>query len=117
MKMLQFLAPVYSRKKLNRRGVLTFEWILIFAITVVGIIGGLAAVRDATVVQLGSTAGALGALDSSFEIPKFTESITYTDTAGAPQTMNITVPEMKYTAKKLTVTPAAGNAPTSVKFP
>lgn len=36
----------------RRRGVLAFEWILLITLLVIGIIGGLSAVRDAIVLEL-----------------------------------------------------------------
>lgn len=39
-----------SRRK--RRGVLTFEWILLISLLVIGIIGGLSAVRNALLCEL-----------------------------------------------------------------
>lgn len=52
----------YSR----RRGVLSFEWIVLITIIAVGIVGGLTAVRDAIVDELGDVAGAAVAIDQSF---------------------------------------------------
>lgn len=39
-------------KRSSRRGVLTLEWILIVTVLVIGVIGGLGAVRNATVAEL-----------------------------------------------------------------
>lgn len=36
----------------NRRGVLALEWVLLMTVVVVGVIGGLAAVRNATAKKL-----------------------------------------------------------------
>lgn len=36
----------------RRRGVLSFEWILLISVLVIGIIGGLSTVRDAIVSEL-----------------------------------------------------------------
>ncbi|MEX0865815.1 MAG: hypothetical protein WD030_00560 [Pirellulales bacterium] len=44
-----FLTP---RPKLRRRGMLTLEWILLLTVVVIGVIGGLAAVRDAILDEL-----------------------------------------------------------------
>jgi Flp pilus assembly pilin Flp len=49
-------------------GVLTFEWILLVTLLVVGIIGGVAAVRDAIIDELGDVAQAVLALDQSYTI-------------------------------------------------
>ena len=40
------------RKRNRRRGVLTLEWVLLLTVLIIGIIGGLAAVRNATVEEL-----------------------------------------------------------------
>lgn len=41
-----------SRKRRARRGVLTFEWILLISLLVIGIIGGLSSVRNALLCEL-----------------------------------------------------------------
>ncbi len=50
-------------KRSNRRGVLTLEWILIVTVLVIGVIGGLGAVRNATVAELGDLAEAIESLN------------------------------------------------------
>jgi hypothetical protein len=47
-------------------GVLTFEWILLVTLLTIGIVGGLAAVRDAIIDELGDVAQAMLALDQSY---------------------------------------------------
>ena len=49
-----------SRK---RRGALTLEWILLVTVLVIGIIGGLAAVRNATTAELLDLAEAISAIN------------------------------------------------------
>ena len=49
-------------------GVLTFEWILLVTVLVIGIIGGLGAVRDAIIDELGDVAQAMLALDQSYTV-------------------------------------------------
>lgn len=49
-------------------GVLTFEWILLLTVLVIGITGGLSAVRDAMITELGDVAEAMIALDQSYYI-------------------------------------------------
>ena len=49
-------------------GVLTLEWILLTTLVVLGVIGGLAAVRDALVHELAGVVGATMSLDQSYEI-------------------------------------------------
>ena len=49
-------------------GVLTFEWILLITVLTIGIVGGLSAVRDAVITELGDVAEAVIALDQSYTI-------------------------------------------------
>ena len=47
-------------------GVLTFEWVLLITVIVIGIVGGYSAVRDGVIDELGDVAGAIIAVDQSF---------------------------------------------------
>lgn len=47
----------------KRRGVLTLEWILLVTVIVIGIIGGLGAVRAATVNELQDLAASIEAIN------------------------------------------------------
>ena len=49
-------------------GVLTFEWILLITVVVIGIVGGLSAVRDSVIMELGDVAEAMVSLDQSYAI-------------------------------------------------
>ena len=49
-------------------GVLTFEWILLITVLTIGIVGGLSAVRDAIIDELGDVAEAMVSLDQSYTI-------------------------------------------------
>ncbi len=49
-------------------GVLTFEWILLITVLVIGVVGGLSAVRDAIITELGDVAEAMISLDQSYTI-------------------------------------------------
>jgi Flp pilus assembly pilin Flp len=49
-------------------GVLTFEWVLLVTLLTIGIVSGLAAVRDAIIDELGDVAQAMLALDQSYVI-------------------------------------------------
>lgn len=49
-------------------GVLTFEWILLITVLVIGVVGGLSAVRDAVITELGDVAQAVVSLDQSYYI-------------------------------------------------
>ena len=52
----------------DESGVLTFEWILLITLLVIGIVGGLAAVRDAYIIELSSVADAITSLDTGYHI-------------------------------------------------
>lgn len=78
-------------------GVLSFEWVLIVSLLCLGILGGLAAGRDAVIDEMGDVAQAMQALDGSYTIDfplvfvidgvgtggssdsGFTDAIAYTD--------------------------------------
>jgi Flp pilus assembly pilin Flp len=47
-------------------GVLTFEWILLITIIVIGVVGGVSVVRDALVSELGDVTGAAVNIDQSY---------------------------------------------------
>ena len=52
----------------QQEGGLTFEWILLITVLVIGIVGGLSAVRDAVISELGDVAGAAVHLDQSYTV-------------------------------------------------
>jgi len=54
-------------KRSQRRGVLTLEWILLVTVLVIGVIGGLGIVRNATVAELTDLAEAIEALNVKTE--------------------------------------------------
>lgn len=49
-------------------GVLSFEWILLLTLLTIGIVGGIAAARDAIIDEFGDVAQAMLALDQSYTI-------------------------------------------------
>lgn len=57
---------VLKRVYKEDRGVLTFEWILLITLLVIGIVGGYSAVRDGIIDELGDVAGAVISVDQSF---------------------------------------------------
>jgi hypothetical protein len=61
-------------------GVLSFEWVLLTTLVVLGIVGGLAAARDAIIDELGDAAQAMLALDNSYSIDWPLEIAVDTDT-------------------------------------
>ena len=50
------------------QGVLTFEWILLITVLVIGVVGGLSAVRDAVITELADVAEAVISLDQTYTI-------------------------------------------------
>jgi Flp pilus assembly pilin Flp len=66
-------------------GVLSFEWTIIGVVVVFGIVGGLAAGRDAILDELGDVAEAILGFDQSFSfvgIPGIIDGSSYTDVPG-----------------------------------
>lgn len=64
--MKRFLNQVWQEDD----GVLTFEWVLIITLVVIGIVGGLAAARDAIIDELGDIAQATINFDQSYFLPE-----------------------------------------------
>jgi hypothetical protein len=61
------------RNLLNRMwveecGVLTFEWVVLVTVLVIGVVGALSAVRDVLITELGGVATAMISLDESYTI-------------------------------------------------
>ena len=55
-----------SKLAKDEAGILTFEWILLLTILVVGVIAGLASVRDSLNGELTDVAQGIGAIDQSY---------------------------------------------------
>jgi len=83
------------QKNQNRCGILTFEWILLFTILSIGIVGGIAAMRDTVSLKYMQVGGAVGALNTGFSVSQPT-GLTHTD---------LTVPSMSHTSSSITITP------------
>jgi len=49
-------------------GILTFEWILLLTLLVIGVIGGIAGIRDAIIHECQGVVGAMVSLDQSYEV-------------------------------------------------
>jgi Flp pilus assembly pilin Flp len=49
-------------------GILTFEWILLLTLLVIGVIGGVAGIRDAIIHECQGVVGAMVSLDQSYYI-------------------------------------------------
>ena len=70
----------------DQDGVLTYEWILLITLLVLGIVGGYSAVRDGVIDELGDVAGAILRVDQSYtgEAPDCTSCLSefsWTDTS------------------------------------
>ncbi len=65
-------------------GVLSFEWTLLLTLVVIGVIGGLAAARDAVIDELGDAAEAMLALDHSYTIDRPLELLIDLDVTVGP---------------------------------
>jgi hypothetical protein len=52
----------------EEEGFLTFEWVLLVTLLTIGAVSGVAAVRDATIDELGDVAQAMLSLDQSYTI-------------------------------------------------
>lgn len=50
----------------EEEGVLTFEWVLLITVVIIGVIGGYSAMRDAMIDEMGDVADAVIAVDQSF---------------------------------------------------
>ncbi|MCR5165339.1 MAG: hypothetical protein K6C40_15125 [Thermoguttaceae bacterium] len=79
----------------DESGLLTFEWIMLFTLLTIGIIGGVATIRNATNIESEEAANAITALDQSYTLTaslggtvKSTGAISYTSTkvSGMTQT-------------------------------
>jgi Flp pilus assembly pilin Flp len=65
-------------------GVLSFEWTLLLTLLVIGVVGGLAAARDAVIDELGDVAEAMLALDHSYTIDRPLELLIDLDVTAGP---------------------------------
>lgn len=111
---------VIRHSRHTRRGLLTFEWILIFSLLAVGIVGGLAAVRDALNVSYGSVAGAALGLNATYEVKEF--KYDYVDTATTPDTdkeaaLSFKASAMSFTDSAGSVTITQGGTPGAIGYP
>ena len=59
---------VLSKMWKEEEGVLTFEWVLLVTLLTIGVVGGIAAARDAIIDELSDVAEAMLALDQSYRI-------------------------------------------------
>ncbi len=68
---------LWSRVWRDDRGVLTFEWILLITVLTIGVVGGLSAVRDAIISELGDVAEGIVSVDQSYRIINPVEAIAH----------------------------------------
>ena len=54
------------KKSLKNRGVLSFEWIMVCIILIIGILGGLASARNAFLSELDDTIDVVNLIDADF---------------------------------------------------
>ncbi|MDA7950309.1 MAG: hypothetical protein MPJ24_02390 [Pirellulaceae bacterium] len=91
--------PIKSRKRnrATRRGLLTFEWILLLTLLTLGVIAGVSAVRDALVSEMGDVAEAAVSFDQSYTLAEH----EVRDSSGA---VIFTIPASSFTDTKPTIT-------------
>jgi Flp pilus assembly pilin Flp len=95
------MKKVLCRVWKEQDGVLSFEWVLLVTLLTFGIVGGIAAARDAIIDEFGDVAQAMLAIDQSYTVAfplliqvhtattssasdtSFTDAITYTDCSRA----------------------------------
>lgn len=88
------MKSLMSRVWREDEGVLTFEWILIITVLAIGIVGGLSAVRDAIISELGDLSHAITELDQSYTILNPMEVRVHTDQVdGGSDSLWIDAPE------------------------
>ena len=63
-------------------GVLSFEWTLLVTLLTIGIVGGLAAARDAIIDELGDLAQAAQGIDQSFSLSSLSMTIDFDGPGG-----------------------------------
>jgi len=69
-------------------GVLSFEWIVLTTLLVLGVVGGLAAARDAMIDELGDVAQGMLALDGSYTI-SYPLQLAISDDGSPPQVVGL----------------------------
>ena len=62
------MKKMFARMMKEDDGVLSFEWILLLTLLVIGIVSGVSAARDAIIDEFGDVAQAMLALDQSYTI-------------------------------------------------
>jgi hypothetical protein len=67
-------------------GVLSFEWVLLVTLVTIGVVGGLAAARDAIIDEMGDVAEAAQGIDQSYTLSPLNLTLTIN---GIPFTGNV----------------------------
>lgn len=74
----------HTRNRIGRRrGILTFEWILLISLLVIGIIGGLSAVRNSLLSELNDLDECIQQLNTSGKTTKTTSALESQSLLGA----------------------------------
>lgn len=99
-------------------GVLSFEWVLLVTLLTIGVIGGLAAARDAMIDEMGDVAEAAQAIDQSFSLSGLNLSLTinglqFTSTV-ASSTFQETAADAAFTDCGRATTPSGQSAVSDV---
>jgi len=77
--MKNFVKTVWSEED----GVLSFEWVLLVTLLTIGIVGGIAAARDAIIDEMGDVSEAMLSLDQSYIIDFPLEVVVHVATASS----------------------------------
>ena len=91
MKNLKFAGTVFSiRQRINQdeSGVLAFEWLLVLTVLVIGIVAGIATMRDSVSLKMLEAAQVVHSVDTSYEIPEYESRLAKDEgaqTATVPQ--------------------------------
>ncbi|MCR5163381.1 MAG: DUF2897 family protein [Thermoguttaceae bacterium] len=78
---------------------LTFEWVLLFAVLTIGIVGGIAVMRDTISLKYMQIGGAVGSLNTGYTVTE-------------PTNLNhsgLVVPAMSNVSSNITITPSEYN--------
>ena len=77
------VAKTITRIWQEEDGVLSFEWVLLLTLLVIGIVSGVAGARDAIIDELGDVAQAMLALDQSYTIEFPLEVVVHAPTTSS----------------------------------
>jgi len=81
-----------QRLRRLRRGVLSFEWVLLLTLLAIGIVGGVVAARDAIVDELGDVSEATIHIDQTYTLPS-------NNLGGKPSSFTDTLPTFDRTGR------------------